>query len=77
MLLFSGGLEKVMKKIILKNLKELFSLFIINIGITLILSIVFQRNGFISSTYKITSSVFFISAIVYEIIRTINDCKKN
>jgi len=77
MLLFSGGLEKVVKKIILRNLKELFFLFIIYFGVTLLMSIVFQRNGFITGSYTITTWVFIISAIVYKLICTINDCRKS
>lgn len=66
-----------MKKVILKNLKDLFLLFITYFGVTLIMSIAFQRNGFISSSYALTTGVFMIAAIVYKLICTINDCRKN
>lgn len=60
-----------MKKIIIKNLKELIIILLIYFSGTIILSLIFK-----TTTFKSTTWVFVITLVLTKLIVTIYECKK-
>lgn len=60
-----------MKKKIIKHLIELFFMLLIYLAVTIIMSLIFKRNGFTSMSF-----VYVIMLVISKLIITIYDCAK-